>query len=103
MTYALRRKDPFQREKGLKRSFASDFVQKNEAGIAQLEIPFLLQFGQDAFDMHGVFQVFIQNKIQLGNLPNLERLAQKRTDVLRPISESRFSLSEPITDTITFA
>ena len=61
MTYALRRKDPFQREKGLKRSFASNFVQKNEAGIAQLEIPFLLQFGQDAFDMHGVFQVFIQN------------------------------------------
>ena len=63
MAHTLRRKDPFQREKGLKRSFTSNLVQQNEAGIAQLEIPFLLQFGQDAFDMHGVFQIFIQNKV----------------------------------------
>ena len=75
MAYALRRKDPFQWEKGLKRSFASDLVQKNEAGIAQLQVPFLLQFGQNAFDMHGVFQVFIQNKIQFRNLTDLKRLA----------------------------
>ena len=75
MAHALRRKDPFQWEKGLKRSFASNLVQKNEAGIAQLQVPFLLQFGQNAFDMHGVFQVFIQNKIQFRNLANLERLA----------------------------
>ena len=75
VAHALRRKDPFQWEKGLKRSFASNLVQKNEAGIAQLQVPFLLQFGQNAFDMHGVFQVFIQNKIQFRNLTDLKRLA----------------------------
>lgn len=71
VAYSLCRKDPFQWEKGLKRSFASSLVQKNEAGIAQLQVPFLLQFGQNAFDMHGVFQVFIQNKIQFRNLTDL--------------------------------
>ena len=88
MAHAFSTKDPFQREKGLKRCFTCNFVQEDEAGRGQLKFPFLLQFCKDFFNVHGMFEIFVKNELELRNLENLQSLAQDATDKAGGIVES---------------
>ena len=78
MPDAFSTKDPFQREKGLERCFAGNFVQQDESRRSQLEFPFLLQLGEDFLDVHRMFQVLVQHELQFGNLAYLETCPTRR-------------------------